>query len=122
MADHALIVEHFAQRKVTFGNIVLCGMRIIEAASRDDELMHGNQKLARLKLLIPDIIADLEQQGLIDARQGNELAEFAAKTQQVAEIAEALVTVAKNPEFVQLAKEVQEQVRACCIKLKKQKK
>ncbi len=113
----SVIHDHLKNHPATFANVVIIAMRMAELAAQDGELVHGAQKLARVKKLVPEIINQLYEEQMITQSEQIKMLDITEIGEHVADVVEGLISVSKSPEFLQ----IKEEVIACCANLKRKR-
>lgn len=95
--------------------LVLATMRYVEQKSGD---LHGEGKLAVFKDCIGNVLEFAHLHGLVDNKQ-YDILKTVINTGfgMVLSLVETYIAISKNPEWIQLEK----QVKACCLKVCKRK-
>lgn len=106
------VAAWFVDHPATIGNVVVLAMHIVEEYSATVHAMHGSDKLEAAKALFKNIINEAVIQNCISRDTANHLNSYA---DQFESIVEAVMTVAHNPQLVQMA----EKVKNCCVARRK---
>lgn len=103
---------------INFANVILMAMRVVEEYSAHKKL-NGGDKFKAAQALIPTIVELAVQSGKISEEDGVELrARLEAGSQVIGNVINAYVLLSKNPQFIQLQQEIEEEVTKCIASCK----